>query len=302
MIGDNIYATVAEAFAAAVDGDEVKIYAKGTHALSTSGKNITITGAVDGVVFDNIGAKNMGGADVTFNNVTFDYYPNKNYTGLQHSGNLTYNNCTFEGQVFLYGVSETFNECTFNQNSKDAYNVWTYGADAVEFNKCTFNSAGKSVLVYTESKTQFTDLAVENTTFNASEVVDEKAAIEIDTSLSSGANIEIDANTTATGFGSGNVSGNSLWNNKKGNNTDANNDITIKVGDVEVLAPVVFVAKISEIGYTSLADAFAAAVDGNEIILHEDVELADRIAVNAAVILNLNGHKITSTDKNVFNV
>ena len=138
MIGEKTYSTVAEAFEAAVDGDEVEIYVAGTYALSTSGKNITITGAVDGVVFDNIGAKNMGGADVTFNNVTFDYYPNKNYTGLQHSGNLTYNNCTFEGQVFLYGVSETFNECTFNQNSKDAYNVWTYGADAVEFNKCTF--------------------------------------------------------------------------------------------------------------------------------------------------------------------
>lgn len=145
-----------------------------------TGKNLTITGDVDGVVFDNIGAKNMGGANVTFNNVTFDYYPNVNYTGLQHSGNLTYNNCTINGQVFLYGTSETFNNCTFNQNSADAYNVWTYGAKAVKFNECTFNSVGKSVLVYNEGAGA-TDLTVTDTDFIASAPVEGKAAIEIDT-------------------------------------------------------------------------------------------------------------------------
>ena len=270
-IGETYYETLDAAFAAAQDNDEVKIIAAGTYALTTSGKNITITGAVEGVVFDNIGAKNMGSANVTFNNVTFDYYPNVNYTGLQHSGNLTYNDCIINGQVFLYGQSETFNKCTFNQNSADAYNVWTYGAKDVDFNECTFNSVGKSVLVYNESTTATNDVAFTNCVLKASAAVEGKAAIEIDTSLSAGATITVDGATTATGFGSGNVSGNSLWNNKKGSNTDANNDITVVVNNETVLAPVTFVAKIGETGYKTLAEAFAAADDDDTVTLLKDI-------------------------------
>ncbi|MBR5616943.1 MAG: hypothetical protein IKW50_02040, partial [Oscillospiraceae bacterium] len=270
MIGNTAYLNLTEAFAAAQAGDEVKVYAAGTYALTTSGKNITITGKVDGVVFEGMGSKNMGGASVTFNNVTFNW-TNANYKGLQHAGDMVYNNCTINGQPFLYGNSEIFNNCTFNQTSSDAYNVWTYGAKKVEFNGCTFNSAGKSVLVYNETAGHTIDLKVVDTAFIATASVDGKAAIEIDTSRTAGANITIDAATTATGFGTGNVSGNSLWNNKKGSNTDANNDITVKVGDETVLAPVTFVAKIGEIGYTDLTDAFKAATDGCTINILTDV-------------------------------
>ena len=229
------YASLSEAVAA---GNEVDILTAGTYAVPT-GKNCTITGAVEGVVFDNIGNCGMGGVSVTFNNVTFDYYPNTNYTGLQHSGNMVYNNCPFNGQVFLYGQSETFNNCIFNQNSADAYNVWTYGAKEVAFNECTFNSAGKSVLIYSEQSDLVNNVTVTESTFNATAAVDGKAAIEMDSSLTSGINLTVDAATTATGFGSGNVSGNSLWNNKKGNETAANNDITVVVNNETVLKPIV---------------------------------------------------------------
>lgn len=211
-------AKLAEAVAAAESGDIITLIADGEYTLPVfAGKDLTITGAVDGVVFDNIGAKNMDGADVTFNNVTFDYYPNVNYTGLQHSGNLVYNNCTINGQVFLYGQSETFNKCTFNQESADAYNVWTYGAKEVVFNECTFNSAGKSVLVYTEDKNHNSVIAVTASTFNASQAVDGKAAIEMDASLqvNGGITLTVDAKTTAEGFSENTLSGNSLWNDKK---------------------------------------------------------------------------------------
>ncbi len=224
-----------EAFASANDGDEVTINAKGIYELSTSGKNITVTGGVEGVIFDNIGAQNMGGANVTFNNVTFDYYPNVNYTGLQHSGDMVYNNCTFKGQPFLYGTSETFNNCTFNQESSEAYNVWTYGAKEVNFNECKFNSAGKSVLIYSEQSDLVSNVTVTKSTFNASTPVEGKAAIEMDSSLTSGINLTIDVETTAAGFGTGNVSGNSLWNNKKDNKDEDNNDITVVVAGETVL-------------------------------------------------------------------
>ena len=206
--------------AALTEGDNVAITVAGKYAVPT-GRNLTITGAVDGVEFDmpkqdysTIGVH----AGLTFNNVIFQY-GNYNYVGLAHCTNMVYNDCTFNGQVFLYGTSETFNNCTFNQNSSGAYNVWTYGAAQVAFNGCTFNSAGKSVLVYNEGACA-TDLTVTDTKFIATATVDDKAAIEIDCSLMpKGTSIVIDGveegKTTATGFGANTKSGSSLWNDKK---------------------------------------------------------------------------------------
>ena len=256
------YVSFEAAVAAAQAGDEVKILVAGTYKVPT-GKNITITGAVDGVVFDNIGAHNMGGASMTFNNVTFNYAMNSTYKGLQHSGDLVYNNCTINGQVFLYGASETFNNCVFNQEDPNSYNVWTYSADPVEFNDCTFNCAGKSVLIYKEGGAE-TTVSVAGSTFNASAAVDGKAAIEMDSSSTAGINLTI-TGTTVNGFGNGNISGNSLWNNKKWDSTDANNDITVVVDNVTVLEPLNFVAYVGKVGYTTITDAINGAQDGDTV-------------------------------------
>ena len=289
------YATVAEAFAAAQNGDEVKIIVAGNYAVPT-GKNITITAVVDGVTFGTIGAVNMNGANVTFNNVTFNYADKSSYNGLQHSGNLVYNNCTFNGQVFLYGESETFNNCIFNQTDADSYNAWTYTAKDVEFNKCTFNCAGKSVLIYAEGANVFNNVYVTDCEFIASTPVDGKSAIEMDSSLTAGINLVI-TNTTVTGFGTGSVSGNSLWNNKKNNNTAANNDITVVVDGETVLGPVTFVAMIGNIGYTTIASAIKAA-NGGTVVLVNDVTVDGYVTISKGenVTLDLNGHTITGTD------
>ena len=231
-IGDVEYTTIEKAYAALQEGDEIVILKKGSYALKVK-NNVTITGAVNGVEFANIGAFGCNGANVTFNNVTFTYANNSTYKGLQHSGNLVYNNCTFNGQVFLYGASETFNNCTFNTTDSNNYNVWTYGAKEVAFNECTFNCAGKSVLIYNESASVNNNVAVTNSQFIASQAVEGKAAIEMDSSLQGTINLTIYGETTATGFAAGNVSGNSLWNNKK-----ANNDITVVVDNETVLAPI----------------------------------------------------------------
>ena len=257
--------------AAVAAGNNVAILKAGTYKVP-AGKDLTITGAVEGVKFAKIGAHNMGGASMTFNNVTFEY-GNENYKGLQHSGDLVYNNCTINGQVFLYGQKETFNKCIFNQTSADAYNVWTYGAKEVTFNECTFNSAGKSVLIYAESASVFNKVTVTDCTFEASQAVDGKAAIELDSSLTAGANLTI-TNSTTNGFGTGNVSGNSLWNNKKGNANAANNDITIVVDGISVLAPV-YDAKIGDVQYRSLQEAIDAVQEGETITMLADVEFVD---------------------------
>ena len=284
---------------AAAEGDNIAILKEGTYTVPT-GKNLTITGKVAGVKFDNIGACGMGGASVTFNNVTFDYYPNVNYTGLQHAGTMVYNNCTIDGQVFLYGASETFNKCTFNQNSSDAYNVWTYGAKEVAFNDCTFNSKGKSVLIYAESASIFNNVTVSRCTFNASTAVAGKAAIEMDSSLTGGANVTI-TNSNASGFGTGNVSGNSLWNNKKGNADNKNNDITVTVDGTTVLEPI-YVAKIGETGHRTLQEALAAAEAGATIDLLADVEASEVILIGKSITINGNAHKVTSSATRVFRV
>ena len=281
------YATLEEAVAAAEVGGEVTILKAGTYDVP-AGKDLIITGAVDGVVFDNIGAKNMGGANVTFNNVTFNYASDSTYKGLQHSGDLVYNNCTINGQVFLYGTSETFNNCTFNTTDAANYNVWTYGAKEVAFNECTFNCAGKSVLVYNEGADHSTNLTVTDCDFIASAPVEGKAAIEIDTSPNTNgkSTVVIDGETTVTGFGTGSVSGNSLWNDKK---NQAN--IDVYVDNVQVWPK--RVAAIGETYYSSLQAAIdACTTPGNYTItllnkyaepLNEDVTIKQVEGVNITI-------------------
>ena len=283
------YQTLDAAVNAAKDGDTVVILKGGNYSVPTR-KNLTITGAVEDVKFDMSHAVGMSGASVTFNNVTFEY-GSSNYVGLQHAGTMVYNDCTINGQVFLYGTSETFNDCTFNQSSADAYNVWTYGAQIVNFNNCKFNSAGKSVLVYNEGACA-TDLTVVNTKFIASAPVEGKAAIEIDTTLMpDGTDIVIDAATTATGFGKGSISGEELWNDKKDQT-----DLTVTVGEEQVWP--IAVAQIGDQKFYSLQDAVNAAVENETvtITLLADVNTAESIQISDTLTIDLNGHTLAGTD------
>ncbi len=305
--GSQSYPTLAEAFAAATTGDEVEIRVAGEYSLSgISGKNITVTGKTEGVVFTNIGAFNMGGASVTFNNVTFTYAENSTYKGLQHSGNLVYNDCTFNGQVFLYGTSETFNNCEFNTTDSNNYNVWTYGAKEVTFNECTFNCAGKSVLIYSEQSDLVNDVTVTDCEFIASASVTGKAAIEMDSSLTAGIELTIDGETTANGFAGGNVSGNSLWNNKKGSE-DANNDITVVVNNETVLAPAApetYVAQVGETKYTDLQEAIIAAAPAGTVEILADVTVdewvmfSQRLSIGSGQIITLDMDGLTINGNN----
>ena len=248
-IGEAKYETLDEAITAVADGETIVVNA-GEYTLNGSlnytGKAFTIA-AADGadVSFDMSAAVALHGAKITFNNVIFDYKTNGNYIGLQHADTLVYNNCTINGMVFLYAGNETFNGCTFKQESPDAYNVWTYGAQNVAFNGCTFNCVGKAVLVYNEGAIAKTDLTVTDTKFVASAPVTGKAAIEIDTSLmAGGATITVDDKTTDTGFAAGSNSGKTLWNDKK-QTADTNKNTTVTVGGVEVFVPKATVVKLS---------------------------------------------------------
>ena len=195
---------------------------KGSYTLpgdKMGNKEISITGTEDTVIDLKAGTA-AHDASITMEGVTVES-TNGNYTGIQHAAATTFKDCVIKGQPFLYAKNVQYINCTFEQDSSSAYNVWTYGAGNVLFKDCTFNCAGKSVLIYNEGSINRQTVEFKNCKFNASAPVAGKAAIEIDSSLLPDGGIYkviIDQATAdnVTGFDNGSVSHNSLWNNKKG--------------------------------------------------------------------------------------
>ncbi len=201
----------------------VKLTAAGTYTLpEMSGKDVTIVGTKDTVIDmkgeDGTGVVNKA-ASASFEGVTV-MFGTGDYKGFQHTGKLTYKDCTITGKQFLYANEVEFINCKFVQDAVD-YNVWTYGAGKVLFKDCEFECEGKAVLIYNEGSINGQTVEFQNCKFKASAPVTGKAAIEIDSSLLQGDAIYkviIDQSTAnnVTGFDAGSVSGNPVWNNKKG--------------------------------------------------------------------------------------
>ena len=178
-------------------------------------KTVTITGTKDTVIDLRAGTA-AHGASITMEGVTVES-TNGIYTGIQHSTATIFKDCVIKGQPFLYAKDAQFINCTFEQGSSDAYNVWTYGAGSVLFKGCTFNCAGKSVLIYNEGSLASQNVEFQDCKFNASASVTGKAAIEIDCTFTS-YNVVIDKATAdgVNNFANGSKSGSPVWNVKKG--------------------------------------------------------------------------------------
>ncbi len=209
------------AAAAATPNAVIEMEENATYSMpSTIASGVTFVGG-EGTVFDCQTAYGVPVAahfsDATFKGITFKGN-NAGYNGMMHTTNLLFEDCVFEGQHFLYSNGITFNNCTFKQTDSGSYNVWTYAADNCVFNNCKFESAGKAALVYREGGTDWLKVTFNNCEFTASRASFGKAAIEIDSSLAP-YDVYIN-NCTATGFSTGLVSKNSLWNNKKGDSTN----------------------------------------------------------------------------------
>ncbi len=186
---------------------------KGTYTLPTlENKDITVKGTKDTIVdMKNVVNK---ASSASFDGVTVNF-GTEDYRGFQHTGKLTYKDCTITGKQFLYAEEVEFINCEFVQDAVD-YNVWTYGAGSVLFKDCTFTCKGKSVLIYNEGAISAQTVEFQNCKFEASSAVDGKAAIEID-SYGTSYNVIVDQATAdnVTGFGTGSNSGNSVWNVKR---------------------------------------------------------------------------------------
>lgn len=186
----------------------------GTYTLpSTTVDGVTFEGPADGSVIIEPQTVTLANKKVKFKGVTVKS-PNTNYNGIQHAASVKYENCVIEGQPFSYAKTAVYEGCTFEQTSNDAYNIWTYASADITFKDCIFNCAGKSVLIYNEGTLTSGKITFYGCEFHASESVAGKAAIEIDSSFTS-YEVYI-TNCTQNGFSNGGVSGNPLWNKKKG--------------------------------------------------------------------------------------
>ena len=191
------------------------VLGSGTYILpSTVADGVAFEGDADcSAVIEIKNAIQLHNKNVKFKSVTVKS-PNDNYIGIQHAASVKYEMCKIKGQPFSYATDAVYEECTFEQTSNNAYNIWTYGSAKITFNKCEFNCAGKSVLIYNEGTLTTGMVSFNDCNFKATESVLGKAAIEIDSSYTS-YEVHI-TNCTTTGFSNGSVSKNPLWNKKKG--------------------------------------------------------------------------------------
>lgn len=199
------------------NGAVVKLAPNTTYRLPANvGDNIEIIGN-EGAKIEVPAAVAWSNKTATFHNVKL-VYGQGNYVGIQHANTIKYENCEIAGQMFSYAENSEFVSCVFTQDEVN-YNIWTYGSKNIKFTNCTFNCKGKAALLYSESATLAQTATFDNCKFNASAKAEGKAAIEIDSSL--GANYDVYIKKCVeTGFDLGKVSGNSLWNQKKGNKTN----------------------------------------------------------------------------------
>ena len=182
-----IVATSNEELAAAAIADNATIYlTKGEYIIPAAAKGKTVTFIGTGnpedvkVAVTNVGGYEncdygLDGSNATFEGITITTN-SSTYIGYARC-NGTYKNCIINGTYTLYGES-TFENCVFNA-SGDVYNIWTWGAEEIEFTGCTFNSDGKALLLYREDGGTV-NLTVTDCTFNDKGGLDsKKAAIEI---------------------------------------------------------------------------------------------------------------------------
>lgn len=183
MIGEASYSSLSAAIAAATEGQTVEICKADTYTLPNLPLNITVKGAVEGVVFNCEGSGNIASVPngATFENVTMKFGTN-DYHGFQHAGTINMNGCTLNGKFFSY-ADMNFTGCTFNAPGTEAsgytnkdYSMWAYAGN-LTYTDCTFNCAGKCVNVYNENGTVLYSVTAEDCTFDSS--VANKAAFNV---------------------------------------------------------------------------------------------------------------------------
>lgn len=207
QIGETEYETISDAVAVANTGDMIKVVKAGEYKLPNLPKNVTIEGAVDGVVFKDIVANPTNENNIasipngaTFKNVTWEL-GNIIYHGFTHAGTINMEDCTINGGLCSYG-NMNFTNCKFEYNGNE-YCMWVYGPGEVVYDQCTFtnNTKGKLLHLYCEGTDSQHKVTVKDCKFvNGGE--ESKAAINVKATSGSNAlqyELHLEGNNTYEG-------------------------------------------------------------------------------------------------------
>ena len=305
-IGDTYYDTLEEAMAAAQAGDTVTIF-EGTYAVPAMKAGITVVGEgnvlLEGTLsgtLENLTLKNLhikgsnaqrwayAKGDLVFENVTFEatsVYA-LHFDGIADGTNLLYKDCTIIGWAAMGGspASCVVDGCTIKGNG--SYGVIRTYFDAT-IKDCTFDVADVNPDDVYQDGIHSVDatVTVENTTNVNGDILDTSGNgyVDLDGELIH-YHDWTQGETVAPDFG---VEGYTLFTCPCG--TEEKRDVQ----PAKVAA-----AQVGETIYETLADAFAAANDGDTIKVLGDIELNETIKNTKKVTLDLNGKTITGTDNN----
>lgn len=306
QIGDQGYATLADAIKAANSDDTIKLFAGEYTTYGTSyanGKTLHFEGATneDGTPATiwkygkSETVKGEGGADysfestnVTFENVVFkDNVPGANsYRGFVRLGKSKFENCAFSDMITYLGPdSATFKDCTFTTTGSE-YALWIYGIKEVIFDGCTMNVGNRFANAYIEGTNKGEQTIVyKDCTLNANS--SDKSALNLKNS--NDWNVYFLGKNTVTGLSKNSDTGSALFQVESGSNTNkvyvgATKDDAILVwnnGKTEqYMAPeeyspteLEYVAMIGETGYISLEAAINNVQSGEVIVLQKDTNI-----------------------------
>lgn len=298
------------AIAAANDGDTITL-GEGTFSTynnTSPKKKLTFVGSgSDKTVWKigNIPAQDKEGeynSDYSFDGCDTITFKNMkmvngtgNYMGLVRIDNLNFENCVFEGRGSYWGYKTTkFTNCTFNAPQND-YALWDYSSQVMTFDGCTFNVSGKTVNAYVSDVSDTArKLVMTGCTVNSSK--ENKAVLNIK-NADQAWDVEI-SNTKVTGLAEDATTGSNLYQVEK-TGSDGKK-LTVSVDGKTVWkngAPAVDVAEVNGVTYTSLADAVAAAEDGDTVKLLKDVNVGvagkSNFWIKKSIVLDLGGYTVT---------
>lgn len=292
------YASLAEAIAAAKDGDTIYVSAGEytTYDNASPKKSLIFVGAGAGNTIWTIGdlSKNVGGEGngdysfdecdtITFKDMTLKV-DNANYRGFIRINHTIVENCTLEGRTAYWGYeTATFTGCTFNAPEGD-YALWDYSTKTMTFDGCKFNISGKGVNVYVEAgnvgsatrKVEAKDCTIISTKEN-------KAFLNIKNSTQA-YEVTLSGDNKVNGLGANSTTGSNLYQVEATTITETDGK-TVKVQKkaadgtlttvYEVKAASTAVATVGGVKYTTLAEAIAALNSTNHTLTLIDASAWD---------------------------
>ena len=306
-IGTIGYGTLEAAFAAAQDGETIKVLkdCSGNGIIAPQGKfatGLTVdfdghTYTVDGSTVGSTGTETNGFQLLKDNKITFKngtISSEKAKILVQNYSNLTLDSMTLslnnENYTSAYTLSNnngniTIKDSTINANQAGgfAFDVCRYSSypsvNVTVTGNSTINGNIEVSASGNDAKEGFS-LMLESGTFNGAIVLDPSAEAAMEATPEKAAVKKNNTNVADNAIG---IPADYKWAETEDNN-------------ISKLVKKHYVAQIGETKYESLAEAAAAAVDGDTIVMIDNSTETVRVRIEKSITLDLNGKTVSNTD------